>query len=675
MRRAVFAGTVGLSLALSGAGARAQAPAAAATAPAAAIEGEESPELRELRLAEIELFGAREPLIELGTPRVRVGEMPSALTSDAPEAPSRPARGSADLAWMQNLELPDLPVRWDDRVVRFLEFFRNDPRGRNLMGAWLRRSHRYGSMVRAKLREMSLPEDILYVAMVESGFDPTAQSHASAVGMWQFVRATGQQYGLERDHWVDERMDPVEATGAAARFLSDLHRRFGSWELALAAYNMGYGALLRAIRKYNTNDFWVLAELEAGLPFETTIYVAKIMAAAIVGRNPERFGFGDIAREPELSVASVEVPGGTPLGTIARAAGTDVETLKALNPQLRRTRVPPGATYAIRIPADKQEAFARTWTRVRPRNAAHQPYVVRFGETLDDIARRHRTSANALRTLNELAEADRALPGATLLVPAVEPREESPAEELPVVAVPDESFVYADRRRVFHRVTGEDTPEDIARFFGVTVDELRRWNRIDADASLVRGMILQLFVPQRFDLSRAVVLADDQVRVLVVGSEEFFEYHEAQRGRVRLRYRVQPGDTLTAIARRFGLEVPDLARINRFATDTTLRAGQDIVVYASRDSSEARAIARRGAREETTLTSARPAAATAAQPAAAAAPSEAATPASDAAPSEGTAAPGAPTTPPSSDAAPDAAPPPAADAPPAGAIPGEPPPS
>jgi membrane-bound lytic murein transglycosylase D len=225
--------------------------------------------------------------------------------------------------------------------------------------------------------------------------------------------------------------------------------------------------------------------------------------------------------------------------------------------------------------------FATAFTRMSPRNPAHRPYVVRFGETLADVAQRFRTTESALRTLNALEDEARVIAGFDLMVPAVEP-EDPPAEERPVVAVPDET-THPGLRRVFYRVTDEDTAPSIARFFGVSVDDLRRWNHVDPHASFQRGMVLQLFVAPDRDLSRAVVLAENEVRILVVGTEEFHDWHEAQQGRVRFRYTVQPGDTLTSIAQRFELSVGSVGRINRFARDTVLRAGQEILVYAPRD--------------------------------------------------------------------------------------------
>ncbi len=549
------------------------------------VSGPESPELRALRLMEMELFGGAQPLAEAPDPaaRVRISAGPSAVTSDAPEAREEAARASRDLDWLRGLSLPDIPIRWDERVIRYLEFFRDDPRGNRFVRAWLERVSRYGPMIRRTLERMGLPRDVIFVAMVESGFDPTARSHAGAAGMWQFVERTGESFGLEVDHWGDLRLDPERSTEAAARYLTQLHDRFGSWELAFAAYNMGYGALLRAIRKYNTNDYWTLAHLEAGLPFETNLYVAKILACAIVAHNPSRFGLADVEREDPIRWETVEVPGGVSVAQIARAAGVDADRIRALNPSLRRDRTPPGHdAWQVRIPPESAARFAERWARIRPRAPVNRPRVLRFGETLADLARDVGESEASLRELNGLAEDERVGAGTMLLVPVTSARRGTTPSEPPVVAVPDGPRDVPGRRRVFYRVVRGDSVEEIARFFEVSQEDVRRWNHVDPDAALQPDMFLQLFVRPELDLTRALVLTPDDCRVLVVGSEEFFAYHEAQNGRVRVRYRVRSGDTLSEIAERFGIALSSLVRINQIGRDTTLHPDDELIVYAER---------------------------------------------------------------------------------------------
>ncbi|MFK7999038.1 MAG: LysM peptidoglycan-binding domain-containing protein [Polyangiales bacterium] len=542
------------------------------------VAGEESAALEALRDAERSLFGrptaTPSDLSEAGT-EVVFGA-PESLTSEIRPSPRTDAAGAA-VPWLENIELPDMPIQWRAPVIRYLEYFRQSRRGRSLMNAWLRRSTRYGAMIRDTLREAQLPEDLRCVAMAESGFDPTVRSHRGAVGMWQFVERTGREYDLNVTRWVDERMDPVESTSAAARFLGDLYRRLGRWELALAAYNMGYPALVRSIRKYNTNDYWTLASLEAGLPFETTIYVAKIMACSVVMRNPARFGFDTDGDEP-LTVEDFQVGGGVNLGQLARAAGVSADLIRTLNPHLRRGRTPPRGNTSIHIPAGQSEVFARAWGRLRARDSVTRPYVVRFGETVSGIARRFGMSARALRELNGIESRER-IAGVTLLVSARPPRDEE-SEEPPVVVTPPRSFQYEGRVRVFYRTLGHDTATEIARFFGVSPDDLRRWNGLDEDATLHSRMMLQLFVPEAFDLDTALVFREDAVRIVALGSEEFFDDHEARRGRVRFVHIVREGDTVRGLARRYGLSSGSVARINRFGRRSDLEVGQRVIIYA-----------------------------------------------------------------------------------------------
>ncbi|MEZ4256903.1 MAG: transglycosylase SLT domain-containing protein [Polyangiales bacterium] len=498
-------------------------------------------------------------------------EPPPFLTSVAAPAKPTVAVGNGDLRWLEGLVLPDFPVRWDARVVEFLEYYRNDAAGQRHMRAWLKKSNIYRAMVRTKLREAGLPEDLMYVAMVESGFDPTVRSPAGAMGLWQFVERTGSDYGLSVTRWVDTRRDPERATEAAAKFLSMLRKRLGSWELALAAYNMGLTGLERSMAKYNTNDYWLLARLEAGLPYETTQYVAKIMACAIVGRNPARFGYADVALDAPLTFDTVDVPAGSLLSTIARAAGTDTATVKSLNPSLRRDRTPTDTGMTVRIPAGSKDSFARAWSRLRRNDIEHQPHVVRFGETIASIAKMYRTKPSTLAELNELPADGRLSAGLRLMVPAVTPVEPKGSGEVPVVAIPEGEFVYPGRRRVFYEVTEVDTLERIADFFRVTPDDLRLWNQIAPDAPLHRGLMLQLFVKPDVDLSQAIVLNENSVNVLTVGSKEFFEYHEAQRDRVRIRYTVKEKDTIESIAKRFDLSVGSVGRINAFGRHHKLK--------------------------------------------------------------------------------------------------------
>jgi membrane-bound lytic murein transglycosylase D len=562
--------------------------------------GVESPELRALRDAEKELFPPASPAPGESWP----SELPLALPGDGapsvhatgvpPAAPSAPpaSDASGDLSWLAHLEMPDLPVRWDERVVRYLEFFKDDPRGRATYATLLRKSGRWREMMRRTLRKKGLPEDLVYVSMIESGFEAVARSPAGAVGLWQFMPETGKIYGLSQDRWIDQRLDPQLETGAAADFLGDLHRRFGSWELAIAAYNMGYGGLGSVVRRYNTNDFWSLARTEGSLPWETSLYVPKILAAAVVGHNLAKFGLADVTLDAPVDGDEIEVPAGTPLSLVAQAAGCTPKDVETLNPELHAARTPPPGSgepaYPVRVPLGKGTAAAQALAKMRASEPPLDRYVVRFGETLEQVAAAHKTTTQKLVELNSIAPGEAVRGGAVLLVPKVDapattttavPAPPSSTGPKQSVVVPSDVFVYPDRKRVFYRVLVGDTLREIASVLHASVDDLRRWNDLDAAARLQEGMTLQAFVGADADLSRVVVVPEGDVRVLPVGSDEFFAAQEKDRNFKRVTVTARAGDTLESIGKKFDVPAKTMERVNRRGRAEALKAGDTVVVY------------------------------------------------------------------------------------------------
>jgi membrane-bound lytic murein transglycosylase D len=573
--------------------------------------GADTPELRALAAAERELFPPSQR--DLSSPWPQELPFPVSATEDKPRvhasglppapppsAPPATSEGGKDLSWLARLDLPDLPVRWDPRVVRYLEFFKDDPRGRATFTIWHRRSGRYISAIRKALRKKSLPEDLASLAMIESGFDPAARSAVGALGLWQFMPETGKIYGLVQDRWADQRMSITVATEAAADHLADLNRRFGSWELAMAAYNMGYGGVLQVVRRYNTNDYWALSKLEGSLPWETTLYVPKILAAAIVAKNLGAFGFQDVVVEPSLEGEEVLVGPGTALATVAQACGTTPKEIEMLNPELRASRTPPlaepsagGGDWPVKVPFGKASGCFSNLARVRKSESAVERYVVRFGESLEQIAQSRKVSVAKLVELNGIAQGEVVRGGTVLIVPKVDgtptPASVDPkkaAEKLsvgdrearPVVIVPQDVFVYPDRKRVFYRVQVGDTIKDVCGAFKISPDELRRWNDIDPTARLVENMTLQLFVPASADLSSTVVLGENDVRIIVAGTDEFFR-HWDDKGRRRSVVTAKAGETLDMIGKRHGVSAVLMERINRRGRAEVLSEGERVVVW------------------------------------------------------------------------------------------------
>ncbi|HEY4184346.1 MAG TPA: transglycosylase SLT domain-containing protein [Polyangia bacterium] len=579
-------------------------------------EPSESPELGELRRFEEESFprghagsddggswdAPSEPQPALPGRWEGSGDVPEVLRSpDSTGARERAAAPPPDSEWLRSLKLPELPVRWDPQVLRYLDYFKNDTRGRAIMTNWLRRAGRYRSLIEVALVREGLPKDLLYVAMVESGFETSARSRVGAGGVWQFMPGAARAYGLEVGYWVDARRDPEKSVEAAARYLKDLYVRFNSWPLVFAAYNAGYGAVLKSITRYNTNDYWELCRHEAGLPWESSLYVPKIMAAAIVGHNLEAFGFSDVIPDPPFAYETVEVPAGTTLATVARAAKASPEVVAALNPQVARDRTPPDRpAAAVRIPVGTTATFVEAFERTRGANDRLETVTLRFGEALEDVAKARGTTARELRRLNGVKDSAELHAGIAIVVPrkkheadkreievaarpaagAPERTGDGPDDEEVLVAVPDRVFNYEGRERVFYRTREGDTLSAIADVFGVRSDDLVEWNNVDPDAKLHPKMVLQIFVRKEFDPTEVVLLDSARVKVVTLGSDEFLELEAARRGKKRLIIETRPGDTLVKLGRRYGLTVGDLARINRFSYNTDLRDGQKVVVYS-----------------------------------------------------------------------------------------------
>ncbi|HHH28176.1 MAG TPA: lytic murein transglycosylase, partial [Polyangiaceae bacterium] len=275
--------------------------------------------------------------------------------------------GEARLA---DLRPEDLPVPITRRTLRYLKFFTADERGRRAFEHLYRRSGRYRDRVLTALREARLPEDLLWLAAVESNFDPTATSPAKAAGLWQLMPALARDHGLRLTPWLDERRSLERSTRVAVRHLGQLHDQLGAWDLALAAYNMGLTALQDAIAELRLRreqrgepaGHVGVAQLahEGLLPKETADYVPKIAALAAVASNLERFGFDRIEPDPPLRASSVMVPSETRLATLAKAAGVPIATLRELNPELLTDATPPGADYELAVPASRLDRTLAT---------------------------------------------------------------------------------------------------------------------------------------------------------------------------------------------------------------------------------------------------------------------------------------------------------------------------
>lgn len=293
-------------------------------------------------------------------------------------------------------------VPLNQQVQYFLDRFTRDRR--QVVDKWFGRAGRYLDMIRDTLRSHGLPEDLAFVAMIESGFNPVAVSRAGAKGLWQFMAGTARRYGLRVDQWVDERFDPEKSTLAAAAYLRDLHAQFGSWSLAQAAYNAGESTVARAIRSVGSTDFWALAGT-GFLRTETKEFVPRIHAATVIGQDPSRYGF-DVRGHAQPVLEFVSVPPSTPLKSVSASSGVSMDALRDLNPVLVQGVTPPGGPYRLRVPAGTGSRVQATLAQAKPVASAptvSRVHVVRLNETLAGIAKRYGVSVRDVLRWNNLS--------------------------------------------------------------------------------------------------------------------------------------------------------------------------------------------------------------------------------------------------------------------------------
>lgn len=386
-------------------------------------------------------------------------------------------RISANSANSSNSRSYPIPVEINEHVEKWITYFTKKDRER--FQRFLDRGMLYRDVVENTLEENDLPAELYYLAMIESGYVTSAHSRASAVGVWQFIQGTGKRYGLRIDQYIDERRDPIRATEAAAKYLRDLYNVFGSWYLAMAAYNSGEMRVLRAVFKAGTRDFWELHKKKA-LPSETRDYVPKFLAAVLIGQNPEKYGFrvrdtGETYPNLELT----EVPPRLPLSTLAKQSGISLSTLKKVNPHIKGNAVPPGrSAYEIWIPQEratavkglyaKLEKMVPTPERGSSRNVA-SVHRVRRGDNLSRIAKKYKISVGHLKRINNL-RSNKIMVGMKLRV--------SPKS-------------YANSQVVRYKVRRGDNLIVLARRFNTTVKKIKSTNGLRKNRIYI-GQVLKI---------------------------------------------------------------------------------------------------------------------------------------------------------------------------------------
>ncbi len=474
-------------------------------------------------------------------------------------------------------------------IEKFIRYFQTG--GRKRFEVYLSRSGKYVGMMQKILVRYGLPEDLVYVALIESGFSPKAYSVAKASGPWQFISATGRRYGLRIDWWADERRDAEKSTHAAASYLRDLYGMFDSWPLATAAYNAGEGKIQRAVARYKSDDFAELIR-HGYLKQETKDYVPKMLAALTIAKDPEKYGFGDVAYEAPLDLRSVSVPGGTDLAAVARLLEVPAEAIRDWNPELRRFCTPPNREqYDLRLSVDAARLAEERMEDIRIQaKVTFLQHNVRKGETLQALADRYETTVPALKELNGLKR-DSLVRTARLVIPvtglieteAVPGTEVSP-DQLTMAHMRVEEGSRKARIRGGRRpdpgdtvaVRKGDTLARIAKRHGVRAKELASANGLKTTSKLKVGAHLVLPDSAAAAESRTAQAA---VPKASKGKKSSASAGEASGVRKRAtRYKVHEGDTLDQIARVYGVTVDRLADRNGLKKSQPLRLGLVLVI-------------------------------------------------------------------------------------------------
>ncbi len=439
----------------------------------------------------------------------------------------------------------DFPIVINNKVLAFIKAY--STKLKPVIKRSLERSGKYIDMYKRIFREQGVPEDLAYLPIIESGFRIHALSRAKAKGIWQFVKGTARLEGLKVDWWVDERSHPEKSAVAAAKHLKKLYQHYNDWYLALAAYNAGQGRIDRAIKRAKTRDFWKLSRHRWLLRKETRNYVPAFIAALIIAKQPEKYGFTDLEYENPVKYDKVVIDSCTDLSVIARLCNTSVKKIQELNPHLRRLTTPIGVkNFEINIPEGMKEKFISEFKKLPPEKRVTLRYHrIKKGETLSQIARKYKTSISAICRANGIRNKRLIRAGKTIIVPI------GRGDSYFVPRVKDFTVKYRrpkykKGKRILYRVRRGDSLFKIARKYDTDVASLKKWNNLNT--KLIKpGQ--QLVVYYGLSATRKKVESGSKKSV----PDGF--------------YMVREGDTIYSISRRFGLTVAKLKKINKIKSN------------------------------------------------------------------------------------------------------------
>jgi membrane-bound lytic murein transglycosylase D len=462
-----------------------------------------------------------------------------------------------------------------DRIEFWVRYFTGP--GKERFERTLYRMQLHRPTVERILAEQDLPLELIAVPLIESGFVMHARSYARAVGPWQFISGTARIYGLRMDWWYDERRDIVAATYAATNYLKDLHGIWQDWPLALAAYNCGEYRVARAVARHKTTNFWKLR-----LPKQTERYVPKFLAALYILRDPEKHGFTMPEVEP-ITFDEITIKDATDLRLIAKGANTTVDVIKDLNPSLLQWATPPRTEIHVKVPPGTGETCAAELAKIPPEERiTWRKHKIRTGETLSVIARKYRTTASALKSLNGLRSAHRIRAGHHLIVPMqggyteVAGTTTSKPEYMTKRRNLDKSTMdkYAKRfappanhKQVTYVVKDRDTLGEIAEWFRTRASKIRSWNNLSYRSYIYPGQKLVIYVPDSFDVSAVPRTTDTKP------SESDY---------VRQTHTVRKGDTIYSISKRYNVRVSDVLAWNS-KRSSRIYPGQTLEIWKKKD--------------------------------------------------------------------------------------------
>jgi membrane-bound lytic murein transglycosylase D len=464
------------------------------------------------------------------------------------------ARAEADIKNTRS----DLPLMMTDQVAGYISYFSN--RGRGVFERALARSGRYRDLMLPILKEEGVPQDLIYLAQAESGFHPLAVSRVGARGIWQFMASRARGYGLSHNMYVDDRQDPEKSTRAAAHHLKDLYNQFGDWYLAMAAYNSGPGTVQAAVKRTGYADFWELYNRNV-LPKETKNYVPIILAVTIIAKNPAQYGFDDVAMDRPADYDTVTINYPVDLRLVADCVGSTASELQDLNPSLLRLSTPRTGSFQLHIPAGTKDQYETAIAAVPPEMRLWWRYhEVHAGETVASIARQYHTTAKQIEEANHLdgpvLESD-----AKLVIPVAPNKRGS-----------NDTATYA-RRITRYKVRPGDTVQTVADNFGISAQQLRRWNGLRGD-SLRGRRVLALHLPISPSAREAEVASSRartkrpktetaSVKPPATKSSEVEELRSETAEPVVVHHKVKSGETLYSIANAYRTTVAALKRDNR----------------------------------------------------------------------------------------------------------------